>query len=110
VQSVSQNVQHEHGSNIQCRGTGSACHILRLTTQLSGFLSELLHEGICTLCDPVRAGVLASFGFWPVSVWTGSRPICENSKILSGSEPDRLCYRPGSSFKRRSLSVICVGN
>ncbi|EDR07876.1 uncharacterized protein LACBIDRAFT_298148 [Laccaria bicolor S238N-H82] len=73
-------------------GKSGTRHIAHFTTQLRDLLSGLLPEGVCALSNPVRAGVLASFNVWSLSVRTGSRPICKNPNFLSGSGPDRFCY------------------
>jgi len=41
----------------------------------------------CEILTPVWAGVLASFGFWPVFVQTGSQPISEGSNFQESEPP-----------------------
>ena len=96
----------EHPPSGKC-GTGSRTWCV--TTQLRDLLSGLLPEGVCALSNPVQAGFLASFNVWPLSVQTGSRPICENPIFLSRSGPDCFCYWPGSSNVSLCVAVPILG-
>ena len=57
-----------------------------LVPEILNLLTLVVHNCIWTLSDPVRAGVLANFRFWWLSVWTGSRQICKNPNFC----PDRV--------------------